>query len=216
MRVIGGRFRSRSLQAPAGWHTRPTSDRLRQTLMNVLEHGAVNRIQDARVLDLYAGTGAVGIEALSRGAHSVTFVERDVKTMAILEANCAKMGLTREVTPIRSAVAGWLNRIAVRAHSSSPTNSVPAFDLVFLDPPWDDAEAYSQTLGLLGAEAAHLLTADAWVIAEHRRKAPLPERFGNLECCRTLEQGDAALSFYRNSDSIIDAHGSSDANSETR
>ena len=204
MRVIGGKFRSRSLLAPVGWQTRPTSDRLRETLMNVLENGAVNRLHGAKLLDLYAGTGAVGIEALSRGAQSVTFVERDAKTMATLEDNCAQMGLAREVHLVRAAVAHWMRRVVLHGNTGAQTGQT-AFELVFLDPPWDDADGYTQTLGLLGADAASLLTADAWVIAEHRRKTPLPERFGCLARWRLLEQGDAALSFYQPSTSVSDS-----------
>lgn len=209
MRVIGGKFRSRSLLAPTGWHTRPTSDRLRETLMNVLENGAVNRIDGAKLLDLFAGTGAVGIEALSRGAQSVTFVERNAKTMAIQEANCARMGLGREAVSIRAAAVNWLRREAALSDAN------PAFDLVFLDPPWDDAAAYAHTLGLLGADAASLLTADAWVIVEHRRKTSLTERFGCLARWRVLEQGDAALSFYRRSASDLDSKMNTETNPES-
>ena len=85
MRIIGGRFRSRALLAPAGQQTRPTSDRLRETLMNVLTNGARNRLLEARVVDLYAGTGAVGLEALSRGALSTTFVEKSPASPAAME-----------------------------------------------------------------------------------------------------------------------------------
>ena len=191
MRVIGGQFGSRPLLTPDGRHTRPTSDRLRETLMNVLENGAVNRVRGANLLDLFAGTGAVGIEALSRGAQSVTFVEQDAKAMTLLEANCARLGLTREVHRVRASVASWLRRAAASATQAG------SFDLVFLDPPWNDAEAYTQTLEELSAQAAHLLARDAWVIAEHSRKFSLAEQFGCLMRWRVLEQGDASLSFYQ-------------------
>jgi 16S rRNA (guanine966-N2)-methyltransferase len=93
MRVIAGTFRSRPLLAPAGMDTRPTADRLRETLFNVLTNGAVNRVAGAAFLDLYAGSGAVGIEALSRGAASVTFVEQGVAALAVLTKNLANLGI---------------------------------------------------------------------------------------------------------------------------
>jgi 16S rRNA (guanine(966)-N(2))-methyltransferase RsmD len=187
MRIIGGRFRSRALLAPAGQQTRPTSDRLRETLMNVLTNGAKNRVLKARVADLYAGTGAVGLEALSRGAQSATFVEKSAGAMTTLEANCKRMDLGAEATCVRASVSAWLRRAAA---------GIAEFDLVFLDPPWEMHEEYVQTMGLLGGEAAKLLAADAWVIAEHRSKTALAERFGVLRCWRVIHQGDAALSFY--------------------
>ncbi len=185
MRIIGGRFRSRALLAPAGQQTRPTSDRLRETLMNVLTNGARNRVLEARVVDLYAGTGAVGLEALSRGAHSATFVENSPAAMATLEANCKRMGLGAEAVCVRAAVSTWLRRAGAGA---------ARFDLVFLDPPWEMHEEYAQAMGLLGA--ATLLAADAWVVAEHRSKTELADQFGGLRRWRVIHQGDAALSFY--------------------
>ena len=191
MRIIGGRFRSRTLLAPVGQKTRPTSDRLRETLMNVLTNGAKNRALDARMLDLYAGTGAVGMEALSRGAQSVTFVDQSSAAMTALEANCKRLGLGVESQCIRSSVCAWLRRAA------SPASLVTQrFDLVFLDPPWDDREEYEQALGLLGGEAAKLLAPNAWVIAEHRSKNVLAEDAGALRRWRVIKQGDATLSFY--------------------
>ena len=186
MRVIGGQFRSRPLLAPSGQATRPTSDRLRETLMNVLENGARNRVAGARVLDLFAGTGAVGVEALSRGATSVTFVEQSAQTMAILESNCSNMGIGRQAHRVRAKAAQWLQRAA----------SGELYDWVYLDPPWDDADAYTQTLEALGFTACSLLANDAWVIAEHRRKSALQDCYGCLKRWRILDQGDAALSFY--------------------
>lgn len=188
MRVIGGQFRSRALLAPTGWKTRPTSDRLRETLMNVLENGAANRVRGAAVLDLYAGTGAVGIEALSRGAASVTFVERAAD--ATLEANCARMGIGRETKRLRAAAADWLRRSAV------PPSAQGEFELVFLDPPWEEHEEYELVLGLLGGAARGLLRQNAWVVAEHRRKHSLAREYGALQRWRVIEQGDASLSFY--------------------
>jgi 16S rRNA (guanine(966)-N(2))-methyltransferase RsmD len=184
MRIIAGSLRSRALEAPPGLATRPTSDRLRETLFNVL----APRIEGAVFLDLYAGSGAVGIEALSRGAARVEFVERAPAALKVLRGNLERLGLRAGLRIHAAAVGATLRR--VQAASGA------AFDLVFLDPPWDAAQEYAATLGLLGGSAAGLLADGALVIAEHRRKERLEERYGLLERTRLLEQGDAALSFY--------------------
>jgi len=182
MRVIAGSFRSRSLQAPPGLATRPTSDRLRETLFNVL----APRIEGARFLDLYAGSGAVGIEAMSRGAAEVVFVERAAPALKVLKANLAGLGLGIGLDVVAGSVATFLRKPAEETR----------FDLVFLDPPYDAANAYAAVLGLLGGAAAGLLADGALVVAEHRRKERLEDRYGELGRTRLLEQGDAALSFY--------------------
>lgn len=184
MRIIAGSLRSRSLEAPAGLATRPTSDRLRETLFNVL----APRIRAAAFLDLYAGSGAVGIEALSRGAAYVAFVERAPAALKVLRGNLTRLGLTTGFHIHSSGVGTFLHRPAAEAEAG--------FDLVFLDPPYDEAREYAATLGLFGGDAAGLLAADAQVVAEHRRKERLAERYGLLKRTRLLEQGDAALSFY--------------------
>jgi 16S rRNA (guanine(966)-N(2))-methyltransferase RsmD len=182
MRIIAGTFRSRALEAPAGLATRPTSDRLRETLFNVL----APRIKDAAFLDLYAGSGAVGIEALSRGAARVTFVERAPAAMKVLRANLDRLGLTEGFRIHAGNVGSFLRRLSVGA----------GFDIVFLDPPYGEATEYTAALGLLGGASAGLLAPGAVVIAEHRKKEKLEQQFGSLERTRLLEQGDAALSFY--------------------
>jgi 16S rRNA (guanine(966)-N(2))-methyltransferase RsmD len=182
MRIIAGRFRSRTLEAPTGLSTRPTSDRLRETVFNVL----APRIEGARFLDLYAGSGAVGMEALSRGAASVEFVERAPAALAVLKKNLARLGLT-EGFRIHGAGVGTVLR------KMKPGT---AFDVVFLDPPYDAVQEYAVTLGLLGGDAAGLLADEALVIAEHRRKEKLNTQYGLLSRARLLEQGDAGLSFY--------------------
>ena len=188
MRIIAGQFRSRTLGAPAGLATRPTSDRLRETLFNVL----APRIQGSAFLDLYAGSGAVGIEALSRGASTVAFVERAPAALTALRANLAKLGIGEGFRIHTGSVGGWLRR--------SEKGSSPTFDLVFLDPPYDAGEEYAATLGLLGGAAGGLLNPGALVIVEHRGKGGsqegLEDRYGALERTRLLVQGDAALSFY--------------------
>jgi 16S rRNA (guanine(966)-N(2))-methyltransferase RsmD len=182
MRIIAGTWRSRSLQAPAGLATRPTSDRLRETLFNVL----APRIQGTHFLDLYAGSGAVGIEALSRGAARAVFVERAAVALKVLRANLARLGLTHNFE-IHSGTAK-----AFLAHDVWK----PGFDIIFLDPPYDAANEYKITLGLLGGNSQSLLRGGALVIAEHRRKDKLPDEIGALARTRLLQQGDAALSFY--------------------
>ncbi len=183
MRVIAGSFRSRTLLAPAGLDTRPTSDRLRETLFNVL----APRIAGARFLDLFAGSGAVGIEAMSRGAAEVVFVERAAAALKVLRGNLDQLGLRKGIRIIAGSAAGFLRKPDVSAR----------FDLVFLDPPYDAAGEYQRVLGALGGNADGVLAECAMVIAEHRRKDKLGDQYGALRRTRLLQQGDAALSFYK-------------------
>jgi 16S rRNA (guanine966-N2)-methyltransferase len=189
MRIIAGEYRSRTLQAPPGFATRPTSDRLRETLFNVL----APRIEGALFLDLYAGSGAVGIEALSRGAARVVFAEQAPPALAALRANLTRLGIRDGFRIQSGSVSALLRRVRLAAPQ--------VFDLIFLDPPWDAAEEYAATLGLLGGTSSGLLAPEAQVIAEHRRKQPLGDSYGSLHRTRLLEQGDAALSFYAQSPS---------------
>jgi 16S rRNA (guanine(966)-N(2))-methyltransferase RsmD len=183
MRVIAGQFRSRVLKAPEGMSTRPTSDRLRETLFNVL----APRISGARFLDLYAGSGAVGIEALSRGAAHVTFVERAGVALKVLRANLVGLGIDAGFSIYAGTAASFLR---------GPRSGAAEFNVVFLDPPYDAAGEYEKTLGLLGGESRGFLGIGAVVIAESRRKDKLEEQYGALKRTRLLEQGDAVLSFY--------------------
>ncbi len=146
-------------------------------------------MEGARCLDLYAGSGAVGIEAASRGAASVVMVERAEPALKVLRLNLEKLGLRGSVRVQAMGVEGFLRRIR-------PEKSPMRFDVVFLDPPYEAANEYALTLGLLGATDTGLLAPGAVVIAEHRRKEKLEERYGTLRRTRVLEQGDAALSFY--------------------
>ncbi len=182
MRIIAGTFRSRTLAAPPGMSTRPTSDRLRETLFNVL----APRIEGAAFLDLYAGSGAVGLEALSRGAARVAFVERAPAALKVLNGNLERLGISGGVRVHAKSVSAFLR--------STPRPERQ--EVLFLDPPYDAAEEYAITLGLLGGTAQGILGAGAVVIAEHRRKQALDEQYGNLKRTRLLEQGDAAMSFY--------------------
>jgi 16S rRNA (guanine966-N2)-methyltransferase len=181
MRIIGGWLGSRTLQAPPGLATRPTSDRLRETLFNVL----APRIAGAAFLDLYAGSGAVGIEALSRGAARVVFVERAAPALKVLRMNLARHGIDEGFEIHSGTVSAFLKRSAAAR-----------FDVAFLDPPYDAEAEYDAALGLLGSAASALLNFGALVIAEHRRKQMLNASYGALARSRLLEQGDASLSFY--------------------
>jgi 16S rRNA (guanine(966)-N(2))-methyltransferase RsmD len=192
VRIIAGSFRSRTLEAPPGVATRPTSDRLRETLFNVL----APRIEGSAFLDLYAGSGAVGMEALSRGAARVEFVERAPAALKVLRGNLDRLGITAGFCIHAAAVGATLRRMQGAFETSGEATPRAKFDLVFLDPPWDAEEDYAATLGLLGGSAAGLLADGVVVIAEHRKKQCLEDRYGLLQRTRLLEQGDAALSFY--------------------
>ena len=185
MRVIAGTFRSRQLLAPRGTATRPTSDRLRETLFNILQP----RIEGCRFVDLYAGTGAVGIEALSRGASHVWFAENAEPALASIRGNLAGLKIARSYTLEDRGTGAMLQRLA---KLPSPA------DIVYLDPPYEAEAEYAGTLNFLGSvRGRQSLAPDAVVIAEHSSKARLAGRYGALEHYRLLKQGDAALSFYR-------------------
>jgi 16S rRNA (guanine(966)-N(2))-methyltransferase RsmD len=141
MRVIAGQYKSRTLAAPAGLETRPTSDRLRETLFNILSgRGGVEGVVFA---DLFAGSGAVGIEALSRGAQHCFFVEKAPPALAALKKNLATLGVgAAQATVSAMDVAAFLKKCPRKC------------DVVFLDPPYDDADAYARTLHALGGQAA--------------------------------------------------------------
>jgi 16S rRNA (guanine966-N2)-methyltransferase len=180
MRVIGGTYRSRRLIAPRGLATRPSSDRLRETLFNVM----AARIEGAVFADLYAGSGAVGIEALSRGARLVYFVDRAPPAIAAIRANLAALGIGSGFRIEFSGISAALRRL------DEPCK------IIFMDPPWAADDDYASTLAGIGQDADSLLTPDGILVAEHSRKMPLDECYGALRRYRVLEQGDAKLSFY--------------------
>lgn len=182
MRVIAGKYRSRTLRSLKGQMLRPTSDRLRETLFNIL--GAA--VGGATFVDLYAGTGAVGVEAISRGARHVIFVEQHAPAVALIRRNLESLGIGAE--------AEILGVDAVRAIERLGTRRVHA-QFVFLDPPYAADLEYEGALEALGESP--LVAPEGRVIVEHLRKRELPERAGELELARVVEQGDAALSFYR-------------------
>jgi 16S rRNA (guanine966-N2)-methyltransferase len=177
MRVIAGDLKGRRLKAPDWDGLRPTSDKLRETLFNVI--GA--RVVGARVLDGCAGTGAVGIEALSRGAAHVTFVDDDRRAIALIESNLRAFGLADRYAIIREDFARVRPRL-----TSAP------FDLVFVDPPYGAAE-----LAAAAANAADLATSDTLVVIEHAKRDAPPARAGGLVLTRALISGDSGLAFYR-------------------
>ena len=183
MRVIAGKFRSRPLAAPKGMKTRPTSDRLRETLFNVI----APRIAGARFVDLYAGSGAVGIEAISRDAEFVWFAERVPAAVKAIRENLAALKIADGYVLEGRGAAVLLEDLVRRDEK---------VDLVFLDPPYEAEEEYSRTLEFLGRRGVGVLAEDARVIAEHRSKMDLAEQYGSLERVRVLKQGDAALSFF--------------------
>jgi 16S rRNA (guanine(966)-N(2))-methyltransferase RsmD len=184
MRVIAGQYRSRLLTSPPGDSTRPTSDRLRETLFNIL----APRIANSRFADLYAGTGAVGIEAISRGTTHVYFAENGPPALKSLRKNLATLKIAGGYALEDRGVMPLLQQLLKKS---------TALDLVYLDPPYEDEEAYTQTLGFLGGNPA-ALAPDAIVIAEHATKSkfPLRETYGTLTRTRTYKQGEASLSFY--------------------
>src|SRR3954447_13158368 len=182
MRVIAGTLKGRQLKAPAWEGLRPTSDKLRETLFNVL----AAQVPGARVLDGYAGTGAVGIEALSRGAAHVTFVEQDRRASALIEENLARCGAASGYAIIRAPADR-----AFAALQADP--ALVPFDIILLDPPYDQPPA-----GVLTGAGSHdrLLAPGGILVLEHARREPSPEAAGRLTRTRLLTSGDSALSFY--------------------
>ena len=187
MRVIAGQFRSRPLRSLPGSDTRPTSDRLRETLFDVLAAGNPEALRGSRWLDLYAGTGAVGIEALSRGAAHVLFVDSARAAVAAIRDNLKSLGI--------GPGADVLHQDAAHALRALSRQDPPAqFDFCFLDPPYRMQQAYSAALEALADSL--LLAPGARVIAEHGKRFDPGDRFSALARTRLLKQGDAALSFY--------------------
>lgn len=187
--------------------TRPTTDRLRETLFNVL----ATRVDGAHFVDLYAGSGAVGIEALSRGAASCLFAENAVPALQALRKNLASLKLS---TGVQIEVKGASRALETLARLSSKLGKTQLVDIVFLDPPYEAAEEYESTLRLLARLHAQLLSPGAVIVVEHRRKSPLAARYGDLERTRVLEQGDAALSFYAVAEPAVETAANTDASAD--
>ncbi len=173
MRVIAGEFRSRKLLSVEGLDTRPTSDRLRETLFNVLQ----GEVEGSVFVDAYAGTGAVGIEALSRGAKQVVFIEKHREAVAVIEQNLASLKVGSRARVVKGAVALQLAGISA--------------DIVFLDPPYTKEREYGAALEILGENPPGL------AIVQHSVRFALLDEYGRLRRTRSLKQGENALSFYR-------------------
>lgn len=183
MRIIAGEYRGRVLKSPPSLQIRPTSDRLRETLFNVI----APRIEGARFLDLCAGSGAVGLEALSRGASFVHFVDRARKMCGLVEANLDLCGVPEEQTEVvLSEASEYLRRARTRGELS--------WDIAFFDPPY--AHDYIPVLEQFGSPHASLIAADGLLVVEHHHKNALRDEVGALRRWRILKQGDSALSFY--------------------
>jgi 16S rRNA (guanine966-N2)-methyltransferase len=182
MRVIAGKYRSRRLKGPGALRLRPTSDRLRETLFNVLGPA----IADSYFVDLFAGTGAVGIEAISRGARDAFFIESNAQAVRLIRDNLKSLEILRGAEVIEADTLRGLEKLAGRRLIA---------DFIFLDPPYENTDEYFKVLEFL--DASHLIAPRGIVIVEHLVKMELPERLNRLECTRELEQGDALLSFYR-------------------
>jgi len=178
MRVIAGRLGGRRLKAPAGRVTRPTSDRVREALFAMLAD-----VEDLRVLDLFAGTGALGIEALSRGAGSAVFVERDAGVARILRQNLEALELAPELAQVRRADA------LAALHSARARQET--YDLIFIDPPYQHAHAWGPELS---AALPPLLRPQARVVVESDRRAPLDIQLA-LE--RQKRYGDTSITIHR-------------------
>lgn len=172
MRVIAGRFRSRQLKTIPGRAVRPTPDRLREALFNVL----APRISGTVFLDAYAGSGAVGIEALSRGASRVILIERNSAALAVIRQNLASLHVQAEITVVRGNASVVLPNYAA--------------DIVFIDPPYDHEDEYSKALLALSGRGSQL------VVAQHASRLSLEAQYGDLTRTRVLRQGDNSLSFY--------------------
>lgn len=172
MRVIAGEFRSRRLKSIPGAATRPTPDRLRETLFDILQ----TRISGATFLDAYAGTGAVGIEALSRGAERVFFLERNRAALEAIRENLAALRLENRATVVAGPVLLTLPKWTA--------------SIVFLDPPYDQEREYAAALEILGERPPEL------TIAQHSVRFAMAEEYGPLRRTRVVRQGDNALSFF--------------------
>jgi len=186
MRVIAGQYRRRTLRSLPGREIRPTADRLRETLFNVLSAGDPAALAESVWLDLYAGTGAVGIEALSRGARMVYFAEPSKPAAELIAGNLKSLGIAQGFQIVKLDAGKALRRLEAAGNVA---------DYVFLDPPYSMQAEYAKTMAALAE--SKLLVGRSLVIAEHEKRVDPGQAFGELQRYRKLVQGDAALSFYR-------------------
>ncbi len=189
MRIIGGEFRSRLLKSLPGVDVRPTPDRLRETLFNILSPVIAGSV----FLDAYAGTGAVGIEALSRGARRAIFIEKSREAVALIQQNLTTLG-------IRS-------RSIIHVGAVARKISIEEADIIFLDPPYPQTGEYALALNAIGAAAREVI-----VVAQHSWRFPLEQQYGHLRQTREVRQSDNLLTFFRSEHAELE--GSSDAAAE--
>jgi 16S rRNA (guanine(966)-N(2))-methyltransferase RsmD len=191
MRIIAGKYRSRQLKSLKSLSLRPTSDRLRESLFNILGELVVG----SRFIDAFAGTGAVGIEALSRGATEAVFIERHPPAAELIKKNLASLDIRSGTRVLPIDVLQALQLLS-RENASASEHRI----ILFLDPPYANAADYHRVLSFLGSATVFNR---ALVIAEHRGKFELPEVIENLQRVRVQRQGDAALSFYRSGEKSL-------------
>jgi 16S rRNA (guanine966-N2)-methyltransferase len=180
MRVIAGEFRRRILKSVPGLEVRPTPDRLREALFNIL----TPVINEAMFVDAYAGSGAVGIEALSRGARQVVLIERNGAALGVIRENLSALGIQNRVNVVRGKAS-----VLLPQHPG---------DIVFLDPPYELVDEYRDSLNVLAGMNCPL------VIAQHSTRLKLEDRYGSLARARVLKQGDNSLSFFEQQVNVHD------------
>jgi 16S rRNA (guanine966-N2)-methyltransferase len=176
VRVIAGTLRGRRLATPDWAGLRPTSDKLRETIFNIL----APRLTGARVLDGFAGTGALGIEAVSRGAAHVTFIENDRRAFQLISDNVRQCGIADRCAIIRADLRSWA------------PHGVHPFDIILLDPPYDDSDLQRAIVAAAGVAAG-----DALIVLEHSRRVVPPDSCGEFVSVRRLRSGDSALTLYK-------------------
>jgi 16S rRNA (guanine966-N2)-methyltransferase len=181
MRIISGTYRGRTIRTVKGERLRPTSEQLRETLFDVLGP----QVAGSRFLDAYAGSGAVGLEALSRGAREVVFIEHHRPAVELIRKNLAALGIESGFRLITSPALAALDRLE---EEGAP------FDFIFLDPPYDEVREYHHALRQLARSA--FLTPNSLVVAEHSRRTLLEASYGRLGSTRVIRHGDAQLAFY--------------------
>ncbi|MFH0903293.1 MAG: 16S rRNA (guanine(966)-N(2))-methyltransferase RsmD [Pseudomonadota bacterium] len=189
MRIIGGEARGHRLRAPCGHATRPTSDRVREAIFDIIGPPPAQ----AAVLDLFAGSGAMGLEALSRGADRAVFVEKDQAALHVLHANIASLGLGDRTRVMPSPAGSSLRRLHREDHG---------FAWIFVDPPYAGSEGPA-TLALLGDPFRSLCVEGALVVLEHDQRRPPAQEYGVLSLVDQRRYGDTGVSFYRNALEIV-------------
>ena len=187
MKIASGKFRGMEIETPRGTKTRPTGGRLKKSLFDIL----APRLPGARVLDLFAGAGALGLEALSRGAVHVTFVERSRAAADTVRKNLERLGLGEEAELLRREVVSAIGFLAEQEQT---------FDIILLDPPYQ-SDLHASLLQRIGA--ASLVSHEGLVILEHHHKTALADAYGGLTRVREVRAGESCLSFYSNSVTAI-------------